>query len=489
MGIKIKHTISLIMFWAASTQLPAQNIREQYEAYRQQTIQEYEDFRSKANAEYAEFVKQAWKQYQMLPAIPRPKEEEVPPVVMPKGNEDKPLEDKKQEVVEVVPVVEPTPQPLPLAPIREQPTPEEHYFAFTFFGTKGKVRLDETMRFQLPNVSEEAIANGWNTLSDRKYDNLIRDCLELRIRHSLCDWAYLRMLYSLANSFYAEGSNEATLLMSYLYCQSGYKMRLAQTKGQLRLLFSSKHGIYESSYFEVEGEKFYPLGSVAGDVFICGAAFPKEQSLSLLIPQAPQFVWKETKKRVLQSERYTNMRFETSCNRNTIDFYNTYPTSELNGNFMTRWAMYANTPFEKKIQDALYPSLRSHVNGVSQKEAVERLLNWVQTAFVYEYDDKVWGGDRAFFPVETLYYPYADCEDRSILFTRLVRDLLDLKCVLIYYPGHLAAAVCFTSNVTGDYILLDGKKYVICDPTYIGAPVGATMPGMDNTKADVILLE
>lgn len=32
----------------------------------------------------------------------------------------------------------------------------------------------------------------------------------------------------------------------------------------------------------------------------------------------------------------------------------------------------------------------------SQYEAVSRLLNFVQTAFVYEYDDKVWGCDRAF---------------------------------------------------------------------------------------------
>ena len=34
-----------------------------------------------------------------------------------------------------------------------------------------------------------------------------------------------------------------------------------------------------------------------------------------------------------------------------------------------------------------------------------------------------------------------NCEDRAILFTRIVRDLLGLKFILIYYPGHLASAV------------------------------------------------
>lgn len=119
---------------------------------------------------------------------------------------------------------------------------------------------------------------------------------------------------------------------------------------------------------------------------------------------------------------------------------------------------------------------------------VERLLNFVQTAFVYEYDDKVWGYDRAFFTEETLYYPYCDCEDRSILFSRLVRDLVGLDVILVFYPGHLATAVCFDDEVNGDYIMVGNRKYVVCDPTYIGAPVGATMPGMDNKAAHAIVL-
>ena len=70
-----------------------------------------------------------------------------------------------------------------------------------------------------------------------------------------------------------------------------------------------------------------------------------------------------------------------------------------------------------------------------------------------------------------------------------MRDLLGLKVLLVYYPGHLATAVNFPSQVAGDYISLRGEKYVICDPTYIGASVGATMPDMDNAAAKVILLE
>ena len=172
-----------------------------------------------------------------------------------------------------------------------------------------------------------------------------------------------------------------------------------------------------------------------------------------------------------------------------MDFYETYPSSCVNDNFMTRWAMYANTPLEEGIRNQLYPAMQKKLEGMTQKDAVQHMLNWVQTGFQYEYDNKVWGHDRAFFGEETLFYPYCDCEDRSILLSHLVRDLLDLDVILVYYPGHLAMAVEFDEEVEGDYIMLDGKRFVICDPTYIGAPIGDTMPGCDNQTSTVILLQ
>jgi hypothetical protein len=156
---------------------------------------------------------------------------------------------------------------------------------------------------------------------------------------------------------------------------------------------------------------------------------------------------------------------------------------------MTRWAIYANTPLDPSIKATLYLALAKVMNGKSYPEAADILLDFVQSAFVYEYDDKVWGGDRAFFAEESLFYPYCDCEDRSILYSRLVRDLLGLDVILVYYPGHLATAVKFEEDIKGDYIQLGSDRYLVCDPTYIGAYIGQTMPEMDNNTAKVILLK
>lgn len=479
-----------IFFMALSFDANAQTdeFRKSYEDFKQQARKEYDDFRDEANRQYAEFMRQAWQQYKTLPAIPKPKDEEVKPVVMPEEDKDKPIDNKPVVIEDVITPPAPKPQPVPVAPIREQPKPEEKYVVFRFYGTECRVRFNDNERFKILDCGNDALAKVWETLSGEDYNNTIRDCLEMRIRMKLCDWAYLNMLDVMAKACLGNG-NEATMLMAYVYCQSGYKMRLGTVGNRVYLLYGSDHDIYDAAYFYIEGEKFYPFKCNEKQLSICGSSFPKEQALSLMIPERLLLAYDKTNDRTLQSARYPDVKTEVSVNKNLIDFYSSYPASEIGNDFMTRWAMYANTPIEKEVKDGLYTVLKSKIAGQNKKEAAERLLNFVQTAFVYEYDDKVWGHDRAFFSEETLYYPYCDCEDRSILFSRLVRDLLGQDVILVYYPGHLATAVCFDEEVNGDYIMLDGRKFVVCDPTYIGAPVGLTMPDMDNSGARIILLE
>lgn len=495
-GIDMKRYL-VFLFASLALTTQAQNdslsdaMRRRYEQFRQQAHQRYDDFRQKANKEYAQFMRLAWQRYQAKPALPQPKEDSpVPPTVYPEEDikDDKP-KDNPRPIEEVIPVPKSLPQPKPVAPIPEVPVEKEDYFSFTFWGTDGKVRMGEKNMFRMQDCSPEQTALAWDFCSGTQFDNLIRDCLEIRIRHNLCDWAYMQMIKNLSESFLGKDTNEAVLLMAYLYCQSGYKMRLATSGTRLYMLYASRYTIYKHTYFDIDGESFYILDGNETQLQIFTATFPSEQSMDLNISKAQRFGNDYSPKRMLKSERYPEMQVEITVNKNLMDFYDKYPSSDYGNNFMTRWAIYANTPLEETLRQDLYAQLKRIIGGKSQLDAANILINWVQTAFVYEFDDVVWGHDRAFFAEETLYYPYCDCEDRSILFSRLVRDLLGLKVVLVYYPGHLATAVCFTEEVQGDYIALDGKRFVICDPTFIGAPVGHTMTDMDNGTAKVILLE
>ena len=86
------------------------------------------------------------------------------------------------------------------------------------------------------------------------------------------------------------------------------------------------------------------------------------------------------------------------------------------------------------------------------------MIDFVQRAFQYKVDDEQFGEERTLFANETLYYPYSDCEDRSLLYATLVRDLLGLDVVLLDYPEHIATAVKFNQDIDGDYMLINDES-------------------------------
>lgn len=481
--------ILLLLVASAPMQAQKNNARARYEAFKKHAHKEYESFRQKCMKEYLEFVRQPWEDKDEDEPMPMPKEDPVPPIVLPEKDREKPIETKPVIVEEVIVPAPVAPQPQPIEPIKEVPTVEEKTFTFTFFGTPAKVRFDAANKVRLRGFKGKDIADALQEMATEAYENLIVDCLALRKKHALSDWAYLQMLKAMAETVYGAGTSESELLVAYVYMQSGYKMRFATDDSHLYMLFASKHYIYNMAVYEIEGEKYYGLNPLPERMHICPATYPKEQSMSLYNSSTPVLSMDLSQPRRVASKHYPDVVATMQINQNLMDFYCTYPTSKLGEDVCSRWAMYANTPMDEQVQNTLYPQLKRAISGKSQLEAANILLNWIQTGMEYEYDDEVWGGDRAFFAEETLFYPSCDCEDRSILYTRLVRDLLGLPCILVYYPGHLASAVCFPDKVDGDYILLNNQKFTVTDPTYIGAPVGITMTGMNNKTAKVILLD
>ena len=461
----------------------------EFSSFRERSWAEYQAFRDSVNQAYADFLEKTWASFEKGPAIPKPKEREVLPIPVPKDDRTKIIEDRPITIDQIVPPVLPTPQPVPIAPVPRIEEPTENWVAFTLYGTEMKVRFSEEQRFSLGSLNEASVANVWRTLSGEQYNNTIRDCLALRLKHSLSDWAYLKMLELVGKACLGEG-NEATLLTAYLYCQSGYQMRLGMSGGRLYMLYASDHSIYDRGSFKLGGTRFYVLSDEEpARLMISEAVFPKEQALSLWVSQEQHFAQDLSDAHTLRSESHPEVSCQMRVNKNLLAFYNDYPSSIVDDNFLTRWAMYANTPLQKDVKQQLYPMLKKYIEGKSELEAVGVILDFVQMAFPYAYDDKEWGYDRAFFAEETLFYIKSDCEDHAILFSRLIRDLVGLKVVLVYYPRHLASAVQFTQPVKGDYIMLSGQRYTICDPTFFGARVGQTMDDMDNSTAKAILLE
>lgn len=487
-----------LIFWAiiSAQSISAQTTYEEFKKkavsdfqdYKSQRQQEYDVYRRECNRRYAEFMRAGWEQKNGENPVVQPKKDEVPPVVF---DDDTPIDSEPLPVVEIVLLApQPIPQPAPIAPIEEKPQPEIQALDFAFYGTSCQIRISQEQRVFVGSCNEAAFADAWERYSTPEYDNMLFDCLALREKLRLNDYTYLLLLDKFTSDLFGGHGNNATFLAAYIYCQSGYKVRLAYSDDNLYLLFACNDILFNRPYFVLNAENYFSFSAdISEGMHICPADMKSNRQVSMSIMEQPRLAVDLSSERKLGSKRYNDVEAKVRINLNLIEFYNNYPVSMSGNNMLTKWALYADISASEEMKTQLYPALQSVLDGLGEQDKVERLLNFVQTAFVYEYDDNVWGGDRVFFAEETLYYPYADCEDRSILFSRLVRDLVGLDVALIYYPGHLAVAVHFDMPVKGDYIVIDGTNYTVCDPTYINAPVGATMPQMNNSEARAILLK
>lgn len=486
------------------------NYQQEFDSIKNVWKREYYAFRAKTYEQYLDFVKKAWGEFKGEPAMELPKEKTVVPVLSDNATEQtaswfnklfKKKDDKtskrkskKGESISYGQLLPPEPvhqQPEPIFSVAEEKVQENPYMEFSLFGTLCRVRIGDNCKVMLSSLKSETIADVMKQFTQPQFKNLLYDCLQERKRHNFSDWAYYQMLQALVDKFYGKETSEGSLVLAFLYSQSGYKQRMVHDGKKLYMLAASRHWIYGKDYIWLDKDRFYLLDGrkLSQAMYVCPAAFEKEGSMSLQMSAVGQFDVTLSPERTITSTQNREFSFTISSNKNYVDFYDTYPCSTIGENYMTQWVMYAETPIEQSVRNQLYPQIREKIMGMSELEAVQQLLWWVQTGFKYEYDEVKWGGERNFFAEETLYYDVCDCEDRAVLLSHLVRDLVGLDVALVHYPGHLASAVAFTKEVDGDYYLCNGRKFTVCDPTYIGSNVGETMTSVIGEKATLMLLK
>lgn len=459
--------------------------KQEMERYKESVQQNYDQFRQKANEEYARYMRDRWEEFQSIKGVPMP---EIPEPPQPYEREKDLVIQKlpiKYNKVITIPNVKPTPLELPKRPEvpvipNDLKVPE---FTFTCYGTTCKVHFDNELRFKLKDISENTVADAWVHLSEELSELLLQDFLALKDGLALGDWAYYCLLRDFSEKSFGKDTDEAVLMETYMMAQSGYSVRIARKDDHLALLLPFDGMIYNCTYLVLSGKCYYDVASdKGGSYYAFNHSFTdNDMVLSLRMPCTPIFAFKPSTEKTFTSKRYPDLTVTMTENKNLMDFYDGYPKC--------LWSNYSWAGLSDEVKAKLYPVLRNGIKGKSQIEAANRLINFVQTAFAYKTDGEQFGYERSLFADESFYYPYSDCEDRSILFSILVQDLLGLDVVLLHYPEHLATAVHFTEYLDGAYFTMDGKNYYISDPTYIGANVGECMPRYITTNPEVLKLK
>ena len=377
----------------------------------------------------------------------------------------------------VVPVTPPAVKPS--APTGELFTASSDKQMVNFCGQK--VYVDKSLKgvCSIGNMRENAIADAYEAMCKADYKALVDDCRKVKKELNLNDWGIFLFVREASKTLCTD-ENAAVVMQQFLLNELGYKSKMARRadRNQMLLFVAADCQVYGHPYFTKDGLNYYNLTSNEScQFYMCQEDSPKAKSkLNMQVNHAPAL--NAGMVNSVHKNRSGSVAVSVDVPKSLMEFYGSMPQCD--------YSVYVNAEVNPSVASKVLSTLAPLVNGKGEAEAANLLINFVQTGFQYATDQEQFGYEKPFFVEELFYYPYCDCEDRSVLYSYLVRNLLKLDVVLLDYPNHIATAVCFNENVSGDFVTVGGKKYVVCDPTYIGASIGKAMPQFKNVAAKVL---
>ncbi|MCF7859751.1 MAG: hypothetical protein K9N07_10600 [Candidatus Cloacimonetes bacterium] len=326
-------------------------------------------------------------------------------------------------------------------------------------------------------IDKQVIAEFWQSISSKDYKTVLDLLNAEKVQKHLNDWGYIQLLRELAKTVYPTSPDKQYLAIWFLTVKSGYKTQIGFKGDNLRLFLVSDKDLYGISYIRTtsSNEKKYIINfddlykHEAGGISTYSDEYPEKlHSVDLRITVEPKLTENRVTQNLIFNYEGKTYTFSPKINKNVVEYYKTYPH--------TNYDVYFNAKVDIDLRETLLKPFSEIIKGKSEHEAVNMMLRFVQTAFPYKLDKDNFGREKVLFPEETINYRYSDCEDRSILFAYMVSNLTELDIVGVDYPGHVCTAIAFSNELDGKFIKHNGMKYYICDPTYINANIGESMP-------------
>lgn len=504
-----------------------------FDDYKKAQMGEYQAYLSEMDRQFSDFLKQQWLEYKgqkaekpyvepkpaATPVAPKPVVEpiKIVPKPTPKPEpapESKPIQESKPapaatpapeskaapqpaptpvtKAPEPVTVPVPAPpvvvapaEPQPYVPVPQPPyVPTQKTIVMSFFGLRLDIPYDSKITSDVATpLSSENIAAWWERTASADYSVSARYLQDVARRNMLGDWGYVMLLDRFTAKLKGAGPEQKMLVWFFLN-KGGYDARLGYTaNGTVKVMVPTDVALFGVPYFTFGGVKYYVVNSLSqkettDSLYTYNGSYPAAKSqmkfLKLKNPSLGFVRYDRELKFEYGGQQY---KINAMANKNDIQYFDNFPQADLE--------VYTSAQVPVWIDKTVVPQLADDVKGKSLTDSVNLILRFVQTAFSYKTDDQQFGREKFFFAEETIYYPYSDCEDRSVLFAYLVETILGKDVVMLNFPNHVATAVDMGTEVNGAYLTYKGKRYTVADPTYINAVAGMVMPEFKNVSPEI----
>jgi hypothetical protein len=505
-------TLLLVTNSNVVAQKPEKNVATEFEAefdaFFNETKTKFQQFKDSTDLEYARFMRKTWAEFQLMeqattPLKPKPT---VPPIapkptpdvpkptpIAPKPTPDvpKPTPDVPKPTPDVPKPTPDVPKPTPDVP---KPTPDvpkppkNNTLDLMYYGLPLPIQYDPKFQMTLTQPLSEGIPNAWIAMSEGDYTPIVAQLQHTMAATKLNDWGYVMWAYKFAQTRFPNDHNRQMLTACFLLTKAGFATKVGYAPtGDMVLLLRCDHVLYSRNYFMLNGGNYYIFDFGKNvqlkNMRTYDAPEPvNARPFNFVCTQRPNMGEKHNIIRTVKFP-YNGQTYEVTMtyNKGLMDFYTDHPFTELN--------ITIGGQLSSPAYDAAKKQLAPLLKDKNDFEALNLLLAFVQLGFEYQVDEQQFGKERYLFPEEVLFYPYSDCEDRSALFAALVRDLTGKEVVGLLFSDHAATAVLWEGEeVPGSFLTFEGKKYLLCDPTYMGATAGQMTDKYLNESPKVLKL-
>jgi len=449
--------------------------------------EDFRRFKDDNDRQFADFLKAQWREFDAMRGVvrdPKPKPK-APPTAKPAPTE-KPA--RPTPAISAPPTIATLPSPIPTPPAIATPRPTTDDVAqIDFYGNAVAIPALPAWRQNLHtgSLSAESMSDFWARIGTSDFEPALAQLQLARKTLTLDDWSYLALMRRYVETLQPSRVTDQQLLLWFLLIKSGFDVRCAYMDNQLHVFVAVAQQVYGTKFLQVKDIPYYAVlaadrGQSMKAFYTYDARYPGDLRPVDLRVRSLAFTRAQAATRELNwSHAGQKYRVVIPYDRQAIDFLKSYPQVDI------------RVPFSSDLSPlsraALLRELRPLLAGMNEEQSVNFLLAFVQKAFAYRTDEDQFGYEKYFFGEEILFYPYSDCEDRSVFFAWLVHELTGLDVVGLSYPGHIATAVRFKyANPSGDTIAHKGQRYVVADPTYIGAGVGMSQPAFRRSSPSVI---
>lgn len=463
-----------------SSSMMAQDINFDFQAFRKGMLENYSEYRENVLSDYAKYLQGVWDKYEEFKGDKRdknPKPEIIPQIEnIPKSPQILPQPDSKPFNKPTITPQQPT-APTPYVPITPSSSATKTIY---FYGMKIMVATCKV--YHLESFGNKDIAKTWeNYANDKAMKNIIQSLSTIAKQYGLNDWFTFELIRTYSEAL-THNTEERIVLQHFLLVYMGYDIRIANSGTELLLLVPFCQQVYERNYLIIDSRKYYifhsnPYEHSANSNAIYTCRLPQKQNIGKTLDLTIRYKSLGIKSNTTHNFNVTDgsINLIGTVDIGTMEAIRHYPQIDI-----PYYAMSKVIPY---LHQELLTQMRMQIQGLTEREAVSKILHFIQYAFKYATDEEQHGYEKPYFIEENFYYPKNDCEDRATLFAFFVHNLLGLDVHLIHYPGHECTAVSFSTPLaTGDYYTYKGKEFYICDPTYIGANIGQCMPKFKHVK-------